>query len=495
MAFQPILGPRFGRWADKIQARLPVILYSCGLQALTSTVAIVLLACLLLGQDASSRSNDVIIGGMNSYALSIFALICLCGIAENTGANILSVAIEKDWLPTVFEGFSGSEDADADDLTQMNANMGRIDLCAEFTGPVIAGLLLSFFDEDTLAGFTCIALMNILSFVPQYYLLRSIYNGCARLRQARDVSEAEAIATAAATMSENSATSSESTALLGTNGSLHACAETPWLKGWFIWAAHPGGVQLVSCAYALLYFFSLSPHGIPITAYLASVANVPPAKLAIFRGFGALSGVLGLTVFEIVKKHIGLRRASLFHIIGEAVAVYVACWYFSSNTMIFMVAVILSRMGLYGFDLGYTELQQRHVSEDHRNVVGQVDSSLTSLFTTLMYLASLHIDTAEKFESVAWASAGAVATAVLIFSLYLALFHDHMHTHMEGELEGAGNVHPHTAQEMRALHKSGTGTHSHVHYTGPPVWFPFGAALSPRAHDHDHSHSHDHAHA
>ena len=92
-------------------------------------------------------------------------------------------------------------------------------------------------------------------------------------------------------------------------------------------------------------------------------------------------------------------------------------------------------MGLYGFDLGY-ELQQRHVYEDHHNVVGQVDSSLTSLFTTLMYLASCTNDTPKNL-SVAWACR-CKPTAVLIFSLYLALFHDHMHTHMEANWKVLG---------------------------------------------------------
>ena len=53
-------------------------------------------------------------------------------------------------------GGKGGADDDSggdDDLTQINANMARIDLCAEFVGPILAGLLLSYCDASTLTGF------------------------------------------------------------------------------------------------------------------------------------------------------------------------------------------------------------------------------------------------------------------------------------------------------------------------------------------------------
>ena len=128
-----------------------MVFIGCGMQAFTSTAAILLLALLLLND---TSSNDA------GFSLILFILLCLCGIIENTGAGIVSVAVEKDWVPTVFEGFSGAaaatsavddngddEEGKKDDLTQINANMARIDLIAEFAGPVMAGLVLSFFDE------------------------------------------------------------------------------------------------------------------------------------------------------------------------------------------------------------------------------------------------------------------------------------------------------------------------------------------------------------
>jgi hypothetical protein len=500
----------FGRWADNAEGRLQVVFIGCGMQAFTSTAAILLLALLLLND---TSSNDA------GFSLILFILLCLCGIIENTGAGIVSVAVEKDWVPTVFEGFSGAaaatsavddngddEEGKKDDLTQINANMARIDLIAEFAGPVMAGLVLSFFDENTLAGFGAIGIFNALTFVPQYYLLSGIHGACARLRQPSKPAETPPAAAADA--------AGEKTALVGAveegGGAGGGClGGACGMSGWAAWYYHPGGVPFVSVSYALLYFFILSPHGIPMTAYLASIGGVSPTYLACFRGAGALSGVAGLWLFEIAKKGAGLRRASLGHLLFEALAVFVACWFFTSNLTVFMAAVVASRVGLYGFDVGFMELQQRQVEERHRNAVGQVDNALTSVGTLLMYLASLSVDSADSFESLSWVSAGAVGTAAMVFMLYLFLWHEHTHYHDADPHRVSGDFlgHAHTTQQRRSLELSLTNTHKHVHYAGPQVLSAFfggdgggdgGGAegLSDvGGHDHSHDHGHSHSHA
>ena len=87
---------------------MAVVFIGCGMQALTSTVAILLLALLLL-DDTSADGNDAVfsVGGMDAFGLILFTCVCLCGIVENAGSGILSVAVEKDWVPTIFEGFAG----------------------------------------------------------------------------------------------------------------------------------------------------------------------------------------------------------------------------------------------------------------------------------------------------------------------------------------------------------------------------------------------------
>jgi len=298
--------------------------------------------------------------------------------------------------------------------------------------------------------------------LPLFCLLKSLYNSCDRLSKSRDVPEDVRLVNKSSCQSD-------------------------LVEAWPVWIQHPGGVPLVSISYALLYFTALSPHGIPLTAFLASSGAVNPFHLAVFRGLGACAGILGLSTFEVVKGCSSLRFASSIHIWFEVVAVFVAAFSFSNNNVwLFMFAVVLSRVGLYGFDVGFMELQQRQVEEKARNAIGAVDNSLTSIATFALFAATLHVDSYESFSHVTWASAFSVLLASVIFSIYLCLWHEHEHAHPEG----SEDVHAHTTQQLRALEVS--RVHKHVHYTG----FAALAPCSPTADmvDHGHSHSHDHSH-
>ena len=445
-----------------------MVFIGCGMQAFTSTAAILLLALLLLND---TSSNDA------GFSLILFILLCLCGIIENTGAGIVSVAVEKDWVPTVFEGFSGqprlplpstttaTTRRKKDDLTQINANMARIDLIAEFAGPVMAGLVLSFFDENTLAGFGAIGIFNALTFVPQYYLLSGIHGACARLRQPSKPAETPP-RRRRTRRGRRRPSSARARGGGGAGGGFlgGACG----MSGWAAWYYHPGGVPFVSVSYALLYFFILSPHGIPMTAYLASIGGVSPTYLACFRGAGALSGVAGLWLFEIAKKGAGLRRASLGHLLFEALAVFVACWFFTSNLTVFMAAVVVAgtrRRRLYGAPAAAgrgAPPQRRRPGRQRAHVRGQL----------LMYLASLS-GTHGQLESLSWVSAG-VGTAAMIFMLYLFLWHEHTLPRRRSapRLRGLSRPRAHDAAAP-LLELSLTNTHKHVHYAGPQVLSAF----------------------
>ena len=512
-----------GVWADKAQSRLTIVFQGCFVQGCTSLLTVFFLAALLsLGPDAST-SGPAALGHLSGGALVLFASIAACGVAESLAAGAVSVAVEKDWVPAVFEvtsaGASAEEgdkkkkgtaadgdaekgaattdgtaegDKDSDELTSVNTAMSRIDLCAEFLGPVLAGLCLSFFGPlQPLRGFACIGFFNAFSFAPQYILLKGLHSAWPRLRLPKGASSSATIdgAPAAPKLNETSAlVPPEQTAPAGF---LAWCRATfcDWsssssaLKAWPVWLKHPGGVPLVSLAYALLYFTALSPHGIPLTAYLASRGGVDPLMLAIFRGAGAAGGILGLSTFELVKNSAGLRMASVVHLSFQTVCVLVAASVFDAgNTELFMVGVVASRIGLYGFDVGFMELQQRNVEEKDRNAVGAVDNALTSIATFGVYACSLHVSSASAWSSLTWASAMSVCFALGVFGVYLLFWREssHAHSHHDHPHNNSNKTvhHQHTSQQQRAL--SPDGTHAHVHFVGPEL------CDSHHAHDHDH---------
>ena len=511
-------------WADKAQSRLTIVFQGCFVQGCTSLLTVFFLAALLsLGPDAST-SGPAALGHLSGGALLLFACISACGVAESLAAGAVSVAVEKDWVPAVFEVTTTAsatekkkaaaagdaetgavtdataQDDDNNELTSVNAAMSRIDLCAEFLGPVLAGLCLSFFGPlQPLRGFACIGFFNAFSFAPQYILLRGLHSACPRLRLPKGASSTSSSSTdgapAAPNLNETSALVPPDQAALPA-GFLGWCRATlcDWrssssaLKAWPVWLKHPGGVPLVSLAYALLYFTALSPHGIPLTAFLASRGGVDPLMLAIFRGAGAAGGILGLSTFELVKNSAGLRTASVAHLGFQTVCVLVAASVFDAgNTELFMVGVVASRIGLYGFDVGFMELQQRNVEEKDRNAVGAVDNALTSIATFGVYACSLHVSSASAWSSLTWASAVSVCFALGVFGVYLLFWREssHAHSHDHNDHHHNGDTastlksvhHQHTSQQARAL--SPDGTHAHVYYVGPSL-------CDSHAHDHDH---------
>ena len=132
-----------------------------------------------------------------------------------------------------------------------------------------------------------------------------------------------------------------------------------------------------------------------------------------------------------------------------------------------------------------------HVDEAYRGSVGAVESSLCSLGTASLFVATLSTTTADtrSFDGVVYASAAFVGSAALVYSLWVLMFHEHEHAHPlfdpgagGGGIPGA--VHRHTTQQLRALEESGnTRTHIHLHFHPP---------CGPAAHHLKHSHMHTH---
>lgn len=208
-------------------------------------------------------------------------------------------------MPTVFEAWGVDGAAVEGDLTSINAMMARIDLVAEITGPVLAGFALSVLAGCPIAGFALVGGLNALTFVPQYLLLRWLHEQCPRLQSPRKAPEAGAGGGAGSGVGAHPTVDAEVVAkesgkdvVVEPGG---PCCPGLGLGVWAVWACHPGGVPLVSMSmsYALLYFTALSPHGIPLTAYLASHGGVRPLQLELFRGAGAFAGIFVSTLHAI----------------------------------------------------------------------------------------------------------------------------------------------------------------------------------------------------
>ena len=119
--FKFLFGPAAGRWMDQTE-RMRVIYTGLALQAAGVLSALIVLWLLSIFADLADHDPGpalwVLLGAMVA-----------CGTMEALGALISSVAVKKDWVPTIWAPTDST-------LNWVNTTMGRIDLVAEIVGPL-----------------------------------------------------------------------------------------------------------------------------------------------------------------------------------------------------------------------------------------------------------------------------------------------------------------------------------------------------------------------
>lgn len=151
------------------------------------------------------------------------------------------------------------------------------------------------------------------------------------------------------------------------------------INGWKRYARHT--VFLCSIAYALLYLTVLAP-GTLVTSYLI-YWQVEQWQIAAWSGLCAVTGMGAAYVTPWVVKRLGTVRAGVVFIwfqtvtLFPAVALSFSPGYFPMAGALygFMAMIIVSRMGLWGFDLVevqggahkrfHSPLPHTHVSTRH----------------------------------------------------------------------------------------------------------------------------------
>lgn len=328
----------------------------------------------------------VLIGAASIYGMSttgslplLFIALTIGGILSGLGASFMDIAVANDLVPSSLPEH---------ELTPFNARLRQIDLVTEVTAPIIAGLLLTF---DHI-GFYMIALWNIVSFFPEYWFLSSIFRNrvdldfkTLHIPEASKVSFIDKIT-----------------------------------AGWRAFFAQP--IAPAMAAYALLWLSALSPHGVLLTAYLKDGWNLPEWIIGSFRGAGAFFGLIATFAFPWVTRRIGLVRGARALLLSQAVAVCLSFGAFFVPGMLgqffFLVFILISRVGLYGFSLGEMEIRQIGISSEVRGQVNGFASALTGLATLALYGIGTLLPSTEDFRYLVILSTVAVLTAFAIFSAW-----------------------------------------------------------------------------
>lgn len=425
------------------------------------------------------------------YRLISLSIIIVAGVVETLGAQLASVAVKKEWVPIVFAEESGINNCDASytttnyssnnpptvKLSFINTTITNIDLLAAIFGPILTGWILQVLGGGSGTysvqhGFIAIALMNASSFIPEIILLRQVYHSCPALQRRRGAVSAELL------------TKMEPTA-----------------NPWTIWYHHPSGLPLLTLSLSSLYLTALSPAGAVLTAYLVTM-GLSPTAIGTFRACGAIAGLLGIWLFSMMRNNSGeaqivgaedmnvksidrLRRVSLASLLLEVASILLAGAAFSMirvvetdgplslPIIVFLGFIVLSRAGLYSFDLGVLEIEQYLVDERYRNAVGSVEGALCSIAEMGIYVMSIFMSDPTDFGWQVLVSIIAVSFGGLCFTTFLCMYHLHRHHHegvddFEHHHDHQGECahhhsHTHTWQQEQDLKEYGYHTHLHRH--------------------------------
>ncbi|MBL7542588.1 MAG: MFS transporter [Bdellovibrionaceae bacterium] len=317
----------------------------------------------------------------------IFAFVGLVlgGVVASLGSSFMDIAIANDLVPSSFT---------ENELAAFNSRLRQVDLLTEVTAPVVAGLLLVL--ESPLAplfGFLLIGLWNVFSFVPEYILLKSIFD------ERPDLKNKEI--------------------------NIERVKNSSFVKnitsGWKSFFSEP--VSLAVIAYALLWLSVLSPHGVLLTAYLTDGWKLPEWEIGIFRGLGAFFGLGATLLFPWVNKKLGLIKTAHIFLAFQSASVITALMFFYMDNRTgqigFLALILLSRIGLYGFSLGEMQIRQVGIRPEVRGEVNGFANALTGIATLGLYGAGALLPSTQDFTKLIVLSVSFVILGLAVYSVWV----------------------------------------------------------------------------
>lgn len=372
-----IFAPGVGRILDTVDKSLGVwslLLLQCS--------SIILSGCLLL--HAFKYSLSITSG-------PVFNLIVALQMVEKLSAVTSEVAIERDWLTQL----CGKENTLA--LAHGNSMLRQMDLACDFIGTVSYGWI---YDSVGSMGSIIYTTVIAICSTPMLYVLIffRLSDGLSSNTVSRVRNEIEC--------------------------KKFSTTVNAWREYFFENPMLPSSIVIV-----LLYFnVALSPGGI-LTAFL-TFKGMNGSSLAIFRGSCALMGFVGSHVGKMFIKNFGLLKsgrialAALIATLGSSVAIFLSQLNnFNKNdeTTFYLLAfsggIVLSRIGLWIFDLVNTQLFQQYADGSRPSGVASTEMALCSLSEILMLgvAAFLSVPIDSFFTVLVGSSYSAIILGSLIF--------------------------------------------------------------------------------
>lgn len=308
----------------------------------------------------------------------LFAALIVAGALAKSGYSLMNVNISYKWIPKLFEG---------NGLVKINSQIIRVDFAMEIAAPLVAGLVLLGGSNEgyILGGFLWIVIWNLMSFIFEGIILSWLYNNTKNLQEVLPVTNA----------------SSRKFSMKFIDVKL--ILQQP------MWP--------VILGYTFLWITVLTPQHALLTAFLKAEWKIDEFSIGLFRAGGALAGIIATLAFDRITRIAKIPLVTALFISLQAVSLIVCSAGFQRSSSAFyfvVICILVSRIGLYGFILGDTNLRQTTIPESIRGAVNSAATSLNELAGLVLYVVGLVFWAPESFAILAWLSAISVTIGAIL---------------------------------------------------------------------------------
>lgn len=362
---QFFLNPLVLRWIDHFPRKS---IYQIGIGSQTFAVLFTWLLISGYSQILSAAHNQ-------TYWFTYLALGFI-GIIGSLGSTLMEISVGYDLAADLIP---------ENQLATFNSRLKRIDLFTEVSAPLFAGAVMLLPNTNTLnLGFTIVALLNFVTFIPEYLLLTSIKE-----------------------LDSHQKTADQS---LYTNPIQEFKAGISDFKD-------PRYI-IPMIAYAFLWLSVLSPHGVLLSGFLKDGNKLTEFQISIFRGAGAFFGIIPTFLFPWMNQKYGLITTGKILLGSQAIFVGLAAVFFNlemnGSIYLFLAMILFSRIGLYGFSIAESEARQIFIPATVRGRVNGVGVSLTSFATLILFLIGTLLPNSNDFSVLVNLSAISVIAGYLV---------------------------------------------------------------------------------
>lgn len=391
-----VLSPAVGRYIDHTN-RLEVVRVSIIGQRVAVAASCLAFLSLLLYKDSLPPVASII----------LFLVLTLLACSEKICIIMNTISVERDWVVVIAL-------KDERLLQEMNSQMRRIDLFCKLMSPLAIALL------DGVSSAIAISVtlsINLTSVFLEYLLIAWVYRKTPSLSSRR---------------------ASEVLPELDRPRDRWWCASPRQTCSPILEQARTyfrSHAFLPSLSLSMLYLTVLSFSGQMVT-YLLTIKHpvLQSTHIGILRTIATILEISSTYVAPILIHRVGPVRAGIWSLSWQFLTLtpgVATFWILPSvstttKTLLFIASVILSRIGLWSFDLTAQLLVQNSIDASHRGSFSATESSLQNFFELCTFAMTIIWSEPEDFIYPATVSLVAVYTAAAFYARYVRVERGHL---------------------------------------------------------------------